>query len=254
MIEPRQIKGILFDVHDTLITKDYRAVEQGLRNSVATLQEAGYQVSYEEYVAAWRRAGREARRDLAELGEVDFEGWYRLIFSALGIREWGQGLMLQVNRSWNQAFLGATRVLPHTKAVLRRLKADYGLGIVSNSLAPNTLWDLTVTGLQDFFSAILISSEVGKRKPHPLIFQKGLQALGLRPSQALFVGDNLYEDILGAQQVGMVAVLITHPLVERGRRRWGNTPPDPGQDTAQPDVHIRDLRELLTLLEGGTRQ
>jgi putative hydrolase of the HAD superfamily len=52
----------------------------------------------------------------------------------------------------------------------------------------------------------VFSSEVGKRKPHPEIFQVALAALEVAPERTLFVGDRLYEDVRGAGELGMTTV------------------------------------------------
>ena len=52
----------------------------------------------------------------------------------------------------------------------------------------------------------VFSSEVGVRKPDPRIFRRALDALGVEPENALFVGDRLYEDVLGAARAGMRTV------------------------------------------------
>lgn len=243
------VRGILFDVHDTLIIKDHRAIEQCLMNSVFVLQKAGYGVSFEEYEAAWRRASEAARQDPEKLGEVSFQEWYALIFAALGVRDYSSELVQQVNHAWNQSFAAGTRALPQTKAVLRRLRPLYGLGIVSNSLGPNTVFDLRVAGILDFFDAIVISSDLGRRKPHPLIFLEALDRMDLEPGQAVFVGDNPYEDIVGAKNAGMKAVLITHPVVEQARRQRGVTSPTATPVEVEPDACIRGLRELVPLMD-----
>jgi putative hydrolase of the HAD superfamily len=51
----------------------------------------------------------------------------------------------------------------------------------------------------------LFSSEVGRRKPDPAIFERALEELGVVPERALFVGDTLATDVAGAQAVGMRA-------------------------------------------------
>jgi len=53
---------------------------------------------------------------------------------------------------------------------------------------------------------IVLSSEVGKRKPHPAIFERALSELGVDSSDALFVGDRLDADVLGASRIGMKTV------------------------------------------------
>ncbi|HEX3055851.1 MAG TPA: HAD-IA family hydrolase, partial [Gaiellaceae bacterium] len=45
--------------------------------------------------------------------------------------------------------------------------------------------------------------EVGWRKPHPAIFERALDALGVEPSATLFVGDTLATDVAGAAALGM---------------------------------------------------
>lgn len=249
MTEIRDIKGVLFDVHDTLIIKDYRASREGLDHSVLALKEAGYEISMDDYELAWQRAAQAARRDAEALGEVSVEGWYRLIFSSLGLGEYGPELVQKVNNAWNEAFAKGTKALPWTKSVLRRLRPRYGLGIVSNSLALNTISDLRVAGILDFFETIVISSDLGRRKPHPLIFLAALEKMGLEPKQAVFVGDNPYEDILGAKNVGMKTVLINSPVVERARLRHRISIPKPEVTVEEPDATIREMKELPTLLE-----
>jgi putative hydrolase of the HAD superfamily len=44
------------------------------------------------------------------------------------------------------------------------------------------------------------------RKPHPVIFERALDALGVEAERTLFVGDRLYEDVRGAGELGMTTV------------------------------------------------
>ncbi len=251
MPEVSPVKGVLFDVHDTLVIKDYRASARGLSESVSALKSAGYAVTVEEYQVAWKHASHLARMDAQDLGEVTVQGWYDAILKGLGIEEYDPELVWLINQAWNDAFASGTRALPHTKRVLRRLRPSYRLGIVSNSLAPNTLSDLRVAGIFEFFETIVISSDFGKRKPHPAIFLSALDRLGLNPAEAVFVGDNHYEDIFGAKEVGMKAVLMDHPLVARSRLRRGNQSPLRQVELCvKPDAVIAQLGELEQVLEG----
>jgi HAD superfamily hydrolase (TIGR01549 family) len=87
---------------------------------------------------------------------------------------------------------------------VRRLK----LAIVSNTVSPKWLMEpvLERQGLVDRVDAIVLSSEVGKRKPHPAIFESALDELGVDATEALFVGDRVEADVLGASRVGMKTV------------------------------------------------
>ena len=82
------------------------------------------------------------------------------------------------------------------------------LALVSNTASPEWLLRpvLERQGLLERLDAVALSSEVGKRKPHPAIFERALDELGVAPGQALFVGDRLEADVAGASRVGMKTV------------------------------------------------
>lgn len=94
------------------------------------------------------------------------------------------------------------------EALARLRKAGLRLGIVSNSDG-RVEQALAMAGLRDYFDVVVDSGLVGVEKPDPAIFQTALDALGVAPEEALYVGD-LYEvDVLGARAAGMDAVLLT---------------------------------------------
>jgi putative hydrolase of the HAD superfamily len=68
-----------------------------------------------------------------------------------------------------------------------------------------------VLGLAELAGAVdnlVISSEVGYRKPHPLFYQAACDRLGLPASRVLCVGDDLETDVRGAVQAGLSALLL----------------------------------------------
>ena len=95
-----------------------------------------------------------------------------------------------------------------THEALGRLRAaGIRLGIVSNSDG-RVEQALTAAGLREYFDVVIDSSLVGIEKPDPAIFRAALDALGVEPEEALYVGD-LYEvDVVGARAAGIEAVLL----------------------------------------------
>jgi putative hydrolase of the HAD superfamily len=96
-----------------------------------------------------------------------------------------------------------------THALLEALRnRGLRLALVSNTASPEWLLRpvLERQGLVERVDAIVLSSEVGKRKPHPAIFERALSELDVRSDEALFVGDRLEADVLGASRVGMRTV------------------------------------------------
>jgi HAD superfamily hydrolase (TIGR01509 family) len=95
-----------------------------------------------------------------------------------------------------------------TFATLERLRAaGLRLGVVSNSDG-RVEAALTAAGLRDCFEVVIDSALFGSEKPDPAIFRAALEALGVAPNEALYVGD-LYEvDVLGARAAGIEAILL----------------------------------------------
>jgi putative hydrolase of the HAD superfamily len=55
---------------------------------------------------------------------------------------------------------------------------------------------------------LVISSEVGYRKPHPSFFRAACDRLGLPPHAVLCVGDDLENDVRGAMRAGLSGLLL----------------------------------------------
>ena len=64
-------------------------------------------------------------------------------------------------------------------------------------------------GFLDAVDAVVLSAEVGRRKPAPELYRAGLQAVGVGPDEALYVGDRLSEDYDGPRRLGMRALLLS---------------------------------------------
>jgi HAD superfamily hydrolase (TIGR01549 family) len=139
----------------------------------------------------------------------------------------------------HMAHLSAQTLLPAGHDVLLDGLGDrYRLGMVSNfDHAPTARQILADHGLVRRFDPIVISDEVGRRKPHPAIFEIALRAAGVRADEALFVGDSLPDDVAGAHGAGLRVVWIN-----------GKNEPLPAGGPA-PDYVIVALAELTRLLE-----
>jgi putative hydrolase of the HAD superfamily len=53
---------------------------------------------------------------------------------------------------------------------------------------------------------VVVSGDHAYRKPDPRLFAAALAALGVRADQAVYVGNDMYHDVFGAQQAGMRAI------------------------------------------------
>ncbi len=94
------------------------------------------------------------------------------------------------------------RQLSESASILARLRDRYRIGIVSNFYG-NLQAVLDEVGLSPSVSVAVDSTLAGVKKPDPRIFQAALDALGVGPHEAVFVGDSLRRDMAGARGMGM---------------------------------------------------
>jgi putative hydrolase of the HAD superfamily len=97
---------------------------------------------------------------------------------------------------------------PECHPVLEALQQHKVLGLISNfDHPPHVRAVVRELGLEKFFTAVVISGDVGIKKPDPRIFQLVLQKTGLQPEEAVYVGDT-EEDIIGSLSAGIAPILI----------------------------------------------
>jgi HAD superfamily hydrolase (TIGR01662 family) len=85
----------------------------------------------------------------------------------------------------------------------------YGLGLITNRNNVERFYELLdEMDLRSYFDVTLASGEVGVRKPEPGIFYAALDRIGARAGESLYVGDNYWADVIGAQRAGATPVLF----------------------------------------------
>ena len=200
------LEAVLFDGGDTLVgwRWDERLLEEG---HDAGLRALGREPS-PALTARFRSGYLPSLQSREELDEVDYAALMRRLLGEFGIEPSGEELdrfLAAEHDSWAPA----RSVGEGTHALLDALRArGLRLGLVSNTFDPGWLVrrDLAAWGLAERLDVVVLSSEVGKRKPHPEPFERALDALGVAPGRALFVGDSRYHDVKGAREVGITTV------------------------------------------------
>jgi len=235
----RTIEAVLFDWGDTLMRYDGAVGEEfalaRTRAGLAALSRDGLPEA--AAVSRWfKEHGPELfTRDRDD--EVDFLAILSDCFSDLGCRLIDDNVRLYARASLWELELA---VAPEAHDLLDALRArSLKLAIVSNTALPAWLLEPAFSrqGLTDRVQTIVLSSEVGKRKPHPAIFQRALGELGVPAQRALFVGDRRFQDVLGAKQLGMSTVLA----------RWFRDDVHP--DGAEPDFEARAPLEVVEIVD-----
>jgi putative hydrolase of the HAD superfamily len=174
------------------------------------------------------------------VNEQAYEAWVRLrlrdLTVACGVSELHAEDLIDALRTSDG---GAMVAYPESASTLSSLRtAGMAVGVCSN-----WGWELNAfleeVGLLDLIDVGVTSARAGARKPHPDIYGASIDALGVDPSEVVFVGDSWEPDVRGPRRLGMTAVHVW-----RAEERPGVKPP-----ALQPGDHrVGDLEGVLPIV------
>jgi putative hydrolase of the HAD superfamily len=247
MSSRKRIHAVLFDLDDTLIdwsglTDDFRVYTRPhLDNLYDYLARRGHALPDREtftecYVKTIVEHWAEAR-----------ETWCAVNFRSV-LQDFTGRLDLDVSQIDYQEMMHAYEIRPipdlalfsDAIPVLQALREQsYKIGLITNSMLPMWMRDVELEAydILEYFDVRITSGDMGYIKPHPHIYERALELLGVGPEQALFVGDRPEYDIAGANEAGLTSVLISHHYLDREL------------NNVQPDYIISSLSDLLPILE-----
>ena len=234
------LRAVLFDWGDTLM--EFRFDEELMDTAFrAGLEALGRDdlAPADEVRAHFREQFEPLFWAPGTLEEIEYPGVIRDTLGHFGVEVSDEELdrfLEAEHEAWQPArVLGAT-----THAMLESLRSrDLKLGLVSNAFDPGWLLrrDLEQMGIAQRIDFAVFSSEVGKRKPHREIFERALTALGTAADESLFVGDRLFEDVRGADKLGMTTV----------QALWFRADENP--DGAEPDHQAFTQMDVLNIAD-----
>lgn len=194
------IDVVFFDVGNTLLFPDHEKTLAPLWNRSIRPTEA-------QLFAAERVARQEMDLIISHTHKVDLQYWetyYAHLLRTLNVTDISLRLELvslaRTSSNWS-------RMRPGTIEALESMKQKYRLAVISNSDGHMDK-RLTSVGLGKYFERVIDSGNVGYEKPAPQIFQAALESMSVPSDRAIYLGDIYSIDYLGAQKVGMRAMLM----------------------------------------------
>ncbi len=130
-------------------------------------------------------------------------------------------------------------------------KRNYKLGIISNTQSyTQVYYSLDKYGIKDFFNYIFLSSVEGIRKPDRRIFDKAIRSMNSVPEMAVYIGDSIEKDIIGAKSAGFsIAIQIISTAIEKN-----NNDVNVSENRPKPDYLITNLLEIVEILDKENSQ
>lgn len=234
------IKAVFFDLDDTLCNSD-AAWDIAIKETFQLLRKHEPDVSEAAITKAWRTVHQKLFQQLdagtGSMAELRDERFHRL-FQELGLPI-GK-IVEELNDFLSSRYL-ASLSLYKDVSVIEALHA-YHVGIVTNGACDDhtdsQFSKVRHLGLNKRIKSLTISDEVGVRKPHIKVFQAACERAGVLPKDAMFVGNSIQNDIVGANRAGMQSVFIdrkSEVLI-------------PKTTDEQPDYSITNLLDILSYL------
>lgn len=121
------------------------------------------------------------------------------------------------------------------------------VGVLSNTIWTREYHERVFRrdGVLHLIDGAVYTSEIDHAKPHPDAFAAAMRAVGVEdPKAVVYVGDRPFEDVHGAQRVGMRAVWVPHSDIPPEQQVRGH-----GAEDVVPDAVVHRLAELLDVVD-----
>ncbi len=250
-----QIKGVFFDLYGTLLmygnltaawTEWQRAFYQCLQDCGLTLSEASFALHCDDF---FERPEPQFPEDHLTVLERRIKALGIELGLTLSNNELEKTAVAIVN-AWQQY----VSLDPDTLPVLHALKAQKSLALISNFDHPPYVHSLlSALDLTGCFDSIVISGDVGVKKPDPRIFSFALQQTQLQPHEVVYVGDSTV-DVQGARAAGMRPIRIQRYELDKNyafvdsKLNQPSSARAPNKSTGADARTIATLPELIALL------
>ena len=234
------IKAVFFDLDGTLCDSD-AAWSIAQKETFQLLRKHYPNVSEETITNAWRTVHQRlfqqlgaGKLSMAEVRDSRFER----VFTELNLPT--DKVMEELSDFFCSGYLTSLHLYEDV-AVLEELHA-YHVGIITNGAhdehTDSQLSKVKYLGLSERIQALTISGEIGVRKPRGEIFKLACERADVLSKEAVYVGDTIQNDIVGANRAGMTSVFIN--------RKSEKLIPQIADE--QPDYAISNLHDVLSCL------
>jgi len=230
------IKAVVFDFGQTPpdSASGFRAAEKEAQEKIFRHMA---QPLKETFLERYRRV----RREYHDRSHFSRAAMWREVYRFYCL-EPDEALLLSWETEYWDTVKAHTALFPETTHVLRALNNRFHVALITNTQGQpaSAAHRLNAfTGLERYFRLVIVAGEDGiPPKPDPLPFKLCAQSLGVAPSEAVYVGDDWRNDVLGSRNAGLHPVWLRHESVQRN---WPDTPMDVPIITRLDQVFELDL-------------
>lgn len=249
------IRAVTFDLWQTLLLDNRERgrirAELRLEGTRDALARAGHQFGIEHLREAYQNCFQHCQRIRQESLDISFRQQVEIFLDYISPQLTGnltEQTTGEVLTAYSDAFfVHPPSPHPESMAVLQGVKElGMKIGLISNTgMTPGAAFRkfLEQHQLLSYFDTLVFSDEVRLSKPAQGIFRLTMESLGAAPHETVHVGDNVLNDVQGANQFGLKTVWI----------EGFSEGADPADPTTLPDVTVSGLGGVVEAIEGLIR-
>lgn len=238
------LHAITFDLWNTLIANRSYG-NQRYNFLIDFMHKQSYEVSLDELKEKYNRVLEKHRKTEKKFGIRHFQLEDRLkeLFSSLKLDITPKLLKNLIVDLEDILMINPPPLMDGVKETLDILSSNFKLGVISDTgITPGRVLRkvLEKHGILDYFQTAVFSNEIGYLKPSNVMFETALKNLGIKPENAIHIGDLLETDIKGAKDAGMKAIWISYNKI----------PLDNYSETRiTPDFTISHIKEMIPIVK-----
>lgn len=231
------IRAVCFDLYGTLINietnEELEEIYRGISHYLTYHRVFMNRRELRERYFAILKEGK--RQSSERYPEIDVEAiWHTLLVQENSKPVKGRGDLAKELARLHRG-ISRTRLERYegVKRTLKSLQETYRLAIISDAQRCFALPEMRAMGIKKYFDVRIISGDHGYRKPDSRLFAMAAEQLEVAPPEAIYVGNDMYRDIYGAQQAGMKTLFVDS---NQGSKSYNDV---------APDYYARDFYQVL---------
>ena len=239
------IQGILFDYGNTLISIELdweKIMPLNIANMIRYLKSKNIPVEIDpfgkRFVELKDLKHQQGQKEMHEYRSVDI---LRKTFIEFGLNHLSKSEMEEAVDAFFTPEESAYPTIEGAHQVLQTLKNHgYKLAVISNASSGELIQKaMNNRDFLKYFDTVIVSADVGYRKPHPKIYQMALQKINVSPENAVMIGDVPPYDITAPKQLGMKTILVKYVDSSEAKKHSIDIEPD------AIAYHITDIPQII---------
>lgn len=199
-------KAVLFDLHGTLVYAKDEVSEEEISDYLCS---RGYELSSQQLKAAWAFV---SFIDYPKYGYKSWRSYMSRILWRLKVAADRETLDNVVKLLESRPY----RLYPDVVQAVAKTK-DYGFKTAIVTTIAHFKFERTIQPIRKYFDFVMTGYEAGCDKSNPKMYLRVLEILGVRPFEAVMIGDDMQLDVLLPKRLGIDTIFLDREGKHKGQ-------------------------------------